>query len=724
MSRMWVRSFLFLIFLASIGVTTWADEGMWLPTSISTLPIERLKSRGLELNPKQIYTETGGGIADAVVRVGGGSGSFVSPRGLIITNHHVAFTAIQRQSTPQRDYVRDGFYAPDEKDELPAIGYRVYLLKSCEDVTSRVKAALSEGMSDLERYEAIEMISKQIIREGEEAGDVECKLASMYEGGEYWLFTYFKIKDLRLVYAPPRSIGDYGGEIDNWMWPRHAGDFSFFRAYVAPDGSPADYSEKNVPYRPNVYLKLSSAGVKNGDFVMLLGFPGKTERYESSYAIAKMVNHDYPWDIRTREDLVGILDSASAEDSSIAIRLSSRIKGLNNYLKKNQGMLEGFERADILQQKRSEEKSLQAGLNENPRLTSEYGDVLPALDSLFKEYRKLEDKDLMVRWMTSQCEFLDFANTIYKWSLEREKEDLDREPGYQDRDSADIRRHLEDAQVNLVPSVDKRILVYFLDRALQLPKGQKIRAVEKKVQGIADQDKSDILEEFADDLYRGTELGSKEERLRMFGLSRQELERLNHPFIDFAIQMEPEREELRTRQKEFSGALTRLQPKFIMAQAEYTGKKLYPDANGTMRFNYGQVEGYSPRDAVFFEPITTLSGVIQKDTGEEPFDAPPELKRAYVDKDFGPYMDSSLGDVPVDFLTTCDVTNGNSGSPVMNGKGELVGLVFDGNYESISSDFVFEPDLTRTINVDIRYVLFLLDRVYHTENLLKELTIK
>jgi hypothetical protein len=724
MSRKWVRFFLFLTFLTSTGVTAWADEGMWLPTSVSTLPIERLKSRGLELDPKQIYTGAGGGIADAVVRVGGGSGSFVSPRGLIITNHHVAFTAIQRQSTPQRDYVRDGFYAPDEKDELPAIGYRVYLLRSCEDVTSRVKAALSEEMSDLERYEAIERISKMIIREGEESGDVECRLASMYGGGEYWLFTYFKIRDVRLVYAPPRSIGDYGGEIDNWMWPRHAGDFSFFRAYVAPDGSPADYSDQNVPYRPDVYLKLSSAGVENGDFVMLLGYPGKTERYESSYAIAKMINHDYPWDIRTREDLIGILGSASAEDSSIAIRLSSRIKGLNNYLKKNQGMLEGFERSDILQQKQNEEKSLQVGLNENPQLMSEYGDVLPELDSLFKEYRKLEDKDLVIRWMISQCEFLDFANTVYKWSLEREKEDLDREPGYQDRDSADTRRSLEDAQVNLVPSVDKRILVYFLDRALRLPYGQKINAVEEIVEGIADRDKNDILEEFAEDLYRGTQLGLKGERLRMFGLSRQELEKLNDPFIDFAIQMEPEREELKNRRDEFSGALTRLQPKFIMAQAEFTGRKLYPDANGTMRFNYGQVKGYSPRDAVFLEPITTLSGVIQKDTGEEPFDVPPELKRAYREKDFGSYRDSSLGDVPVDFLTTCDVTNGNSGSPVMNGKGELVGLVFDGNYESISSDFVFEPDLTRTINVDVRYVLFLLDGVYHAESLLKELTIK
>lgn len=703
--------------------TPWADEGMWLLDSVHVLPIDDLRSRGLRLEPEQIYTPAGSGIAYAVVKVGGGTGSFVSPQGLILTNHHVAYTAIQRQSTAESNYLEEGFYARSREEELPAIGYHVYALKSTEDVTERILGALEPEMSGLERYQAIERVTKEIIQETEEGEDIECELASMYQGGQYHLFRYFKIKDVRLVFAPPRSIGDYGGEVDNWMWPRHAGDFSFLRAYVAPDGSSADFSPDNVPYDSKVHLNLSSAGVGEGDFVMLIGFPGKTRRYETSFLVDKMINYDYPIDVRTRQDLVSLLEFASAKDSSVAIRLSSRIKGLNNYLKKNRGMLEGFERAGVLQQKRNQEGSLRVGLGRYPKLRQKHGDVLPELASLFSDYQRFRDKDFILTWMIRECEFLNFASTVYKWSLERETDDMDREPGYQDRDSSDIRQKLQNAQVNLVPSMDREILVYFLKKAIRLPEEQKIHAVEEIVAGIADDDKPTILGEFAEDLYRGTRLGSAGERLRMFGMSRQDLKELNDPFIDFAIRLEPEREELRIREKEFSGALTRLQPRFIMAQAEYRGKKLYPDANRTMRFNYGEVKGYSPRDAVDFGPITTLRGVMEKNTGQDPFDVPAELESAYSREDWGSYLDVKLGEVPVDFLTTCDVTNGNSGSPVLNGRGELVGLVFDGNYESIVSDFIFEPHLTRTINVDIRYTLFLLDNVHHANGLLKELTV-
>jgi hypothetical protein len=720
--RMQVMMVAALVMLLSAIVR--ADEGMWPLDVLKELPWAELKSRGLQLDPEQIYAPKDGSLAFAVVRVGGGTGSFVSPQGLIVTNHHVAFSAIQKQSTPENNYLNDGFYAASREKELPAIGYHVYVLRSFEDVTSRVLGALKEGAGNLERYQTIERMSKEIVREAESAGDVKCKVASMYDGEQYYLFSYFRIRDVRLVYAPPRSIGDYGGEIDNWMWPRHAGDFAFFRAYVAPDGSSADYSEDNVPYDSKVYLDLSSAGVKNGDFVMLIGFPGRTKRYQSSFSIDQMINHDYPLDISTRQDLIAILEAASSRDSSVAIRLSSGIKGLYNYLKKNQGMLEGFERAKVLQRKMDQEKSLREGLSRNPELKEKYGDVLSELDSLFREYGRFQDKDFIVSWMTWHCRFLGFASTIYKWSLEKEKDDLDREPGYQDRDSLDTKEDLEDAQVNLVPSVDKEMLIYFLRKAVQLPGEQKIQAIERIVEGIADNDKFDILKEFAEDLYRGTQLGMVENRLRMFAMSREELVELNDSFINFAIQLESEKEELRIMDKKFSGALTRLQPKFIKAQAEYQDKKLYPDANSTLRFNYGEVKGYSPKDAVYFTPLTSLAGAIQKNTGREPFDVPSELENAYSRGDFGRYPDASLGDIPVDFLSTCDVTNGNSGSPVMNGKGELVGLVFDGNYESISSDYLFEPDITRTINVDIRYVLFLLDKVYHAEGLLKELAIK
>jgi len=719
-----MRVIFFVVFLwGFLFLASQAEEGMWLLDSVDRLPIDSLKALGLKLDPEEIYNPKGGGIADAVVRVGGGTGSFVSPKGLIITNHHVAFTAVQRQSIPEHNYLKAGFYAQTREQELPAIGYDVYVTKSFENVSQKVLSRVNEKMSGLERYEAIEKISKKIIREAEKDKDVKCKVVSMYGGSQYYLFTYFKIRDVRLTYVPPSSIGDYGGEIDNWMWPRHAGDFAFLRAYVAPDGKSADYSKENVPYDSKIYLKLSSSGIKDGDFVMLIGFPGTTKRYESSFSIDKMVNHDYPKDIKTRQEVISILEKASEEDSLVAIKLSSRIKGLNNYLKKNQGMLEGFKRALILQKKIEEEKSLTEFLDENPKLKKKYRHVLPELDSLFNEYKKFQGKEFIIDWMTFRCDFLDFASTIYKLSLEKKKKDDVREPGYQDRDTLEIKEKLEDAQVNLVPSADREVFLYFFKKALQLPSGLKIGAIEKIFDERKDQNKNTILKKFVDNLYQKTQLGSLEKRLKMFGMSREELERLNDPFIDFASQLEVEREELRRKKKELSGTLTRLEPKLIQAYAGWKKKKLYPDANRTMRFNYGKVEGYIPQDAVSFRHITTLTGVIEKDTGQEPFDVPEELEEVYSKKDFGSYFDELIGDVPVNFLSTNDITNGNSGSPVMNGKGELVGLAFDGNYESISADYLFEPELTRAINVDVRYALFLLDKVYHAEGLLKELSI-
>jgi len=400
------------------------------------------------------------------------------------------------------------------------------------------------------------------------------------------------------------------------------------------------------------------------------------------------------------------------------------IKGLYNYLKKNQGMLDGFKKSGLLQDKIGKEKLLTEFLNNNLELKTKYGQVFLELDSLYKENKKFQDKEFLMDWMSSYTDFLDFASTIYKWSLEKEKKDIDREPGYQNRDTLETKEWLEEAQINLVPSADKIVLTYFLKKALELPVGQKILAIEKIFTGKEKQDKERIIEDFVNNLYQNTKLGLIETRLKMFRMSKKELERQNDSYIDFAKDLEVEREEIRVRNKEFSGALKRLQPILIQAYAEWKNGKLYPDANGTIRFNYGEVKGYSPEDAVDYKYITTLSGVMEKNTGEEPFDAPKGLQEVYNKKDFGSHFNKALGDVPVDFLSTNDITNGNSGSPVMNSKGELVGLAFDGNYEAMTSDYEFDPEITRAINVDIRYVLFLLDKVYHAEKLLKEFTIR
>jgi Peptidase S46 len=720
--RNYTAFLLLLTALLTLTTSTLAVEGMWTPNTVSQLPFDTLKAMGLELSPEQIFNPFGASLIDAIANVNGSSGSFVSPDGLVFTNHHVAFEAIQLQSTLEHNYLEKGFYAKTRAEEIPAIGYDVSVTLGYEDVTAKVLSSVNAKMTPLARHQAIEKATKKIIEQAEKGNDVRCGIAAFYGGKQYIMTTYFRIRDVRLVFAPPRSIGDYGGETDNWMWPRHAGDFTVLRAYVAPDGKSAEYSTANIPYKPKYFLKISLAGVKENDFTMVMGFPGTTSRYECSYGIEKMVNYDYPLDIRTRLDVIHILEAAAAKNPADAIKLSSTLKGIYNYLKKNQGMMDGFEKLALLPWKIAQEDSLKRYINSNPVLQKKYNGVFSALDSLYQDHRSWRDKEFWLNQMRRRCDFLYFATVIYKWNLEKEKKDLDREPGYQDRDTIDHKDWLRDGQTDLVPSADKEVLFYFLKKAHELPAGQKIAAVEKIFEGKSgDIDK--VVQEFVDYLYANTRLGTIDDRLKMFGMKRTELESMNDAFMNFARALQVDRDNLRDRNRAFDGALNRLEPQLIAAYEEWKDGRLYPDANGTMRFNYGTVMGYQPRDAVYYEYITGLKGVIEKDTGEEPFDAPAELEMAQASQDFGPYVNRETGDVPVDFLSDNDITNGNSGSAVMNGKGELVGLAFDGNYESMTSDYKFDPRLTRTIAVDIRYVLYLLDKVYHAQELLKELTI-
>jgi len=698
-----------------------ADEGMWPLYDLHKLPFDSLKAQGLTLEPDQIYNPRGGGICDAVVRLGA-TGSFVSPKGLIITNHHVAYGAVQKQSTVEQNLIADGFYAAARDEEIPAVGYNAYVTLAMDDMTERVLATLDESMTAFERYQAIDKITKEIIREAEEGRDVKCRLAKMFGGKQYVLYTQFKIRDIRIVYVPPASIGVYGGDIDNWMWPRHTGDFSFLRAYVAPDGSSAEYAEENVPYRSKTFLPVSSAGVTNGDFAMIIGFPGHTSRYASSYYIDDLVNYHYPTRIRMFEDVLELLRQAGARDSSVAIRLASMDAGINNGLKNSYAMLEGFTKTGLLQKKIEDEKLLSEFTNADAGLMKEYAGILPSLDSLYREQRQTRDMDLVLGSL-GWADYLSMANGIYKWAVEREKDDMERERGYQDRDSISTREWLEDAQINLVPSFDKDVLKYFVRRAFDLQQGQKIRAIEKVFVGKEGAQREAYLDEYVDNLYGGTAIGDLDRRMKMFGMSKEKLEELGDPFIDLAVALKPERDELIKRRKKFSGASTKLEPRLIAAYAEWKGDELYPDANGTMRFNYGSVKGYSPRDAVRYSYLTSLSGVMEKETGEDPFIVPEELKRAYAEQDFGPYRDPAIGDVPINFLTTNDATGGNSGSPVINGRGELIGLDFDRNYETVAADYLYDPRQARSIVVDIRYMLFVIDKVYHLEALLNELTI-
>ena len=716
------RTVLFIGFAILAGLAS-AEEGMWPLYDLIRIPLDSLRSYGLTLPLADVYNPGNGGLSDAVISLSGGTASFVSAKGLLITNHHVAYDAIQENTTVEHNYLRDGFYAPTMSDEIRAPGYNINTILSIDDVTGRVLASVTDNLSAKERFDAIDKATKEIVKEAEAGRDVRCSIADMHGGTQYMLYTYFRIKDVRLVYAPPEAIGNYGGDIDNWMWPRHVGDFCFLRAYVAPDGSAAEYSKGNVPYRPKRFLPVSSAGVREGDFTMMIGFPGSTQRYKDSYSVNNLISFYYPMLAEALEAQLKIIGEASKQDSAVAIRMAADVSHLSNSLKRTEATLDGFRRTDILAAKKKQEAELMQFLASRPDLKGKYGRVLSEFDSLQQTSWPTRYRDFALGRLTTASDFLRMASMLYKWAVEREKSDLERETGYQSRDSARARERLVEAQTNLVPSVDMEFFKHFMRMALKLPPDQKIDAIEKLFAGESDAEKERHLATMADDFYSRTHVGELESRLNMFSMTKAELEKSDDPFVQLAISLRPLQDKIHGREEEISGARSRLDPLLIQAYVAWKDGYPYPDANGTMRLSYGRVEGYAPKDAVRYDYITTLTGVMEKETGVEPFVVPKELKLAYQQGGGGNYNDPGKNGVPVDFLTTNDGTGGNSGSPVLNGRGELIGLDFDSNYESVAKDYWYLPEISRSIVVDIRYVLYIIDRVYHLENLLNELTI-
>lgn len=705
------------------AVVARADEGMWPLNDLNKLSFDSLRVRGLSLGPDQIFAPGGGGIAGAVVQVDGGTGSFLSADGLIITNHHVAYEAIQEQSDVAHNYLNDGFYAATKANEIPALNYTAYVTLSLQDVTDQILKTIPNKASDLQRDKAIDSKIKAIVKAAEKGKDVKCHVAAMYGGKQYILYTEFEIKDIRIVYIPPNAIGDFGGDIDNFMWPRQTGDFSFLRAYVSPTGKSAAYAKENVPYHPKSFLPVSAAGIKEGDFCVILGFPGSTDRYGSSYGLANRVVNRFTKIVQTLTDLLDIINKAGANDSTIAIRMASDVAMYNNSLKYYDGVLEGCSKYHIIDGKKDLEKRLTEFLSAGPALQKEYGQVLPEFDSLYQQVRKQSDKDFVLSQMNRRCEYLSMASHFYKKTIEREKPDLEREQGFQDRDAAMFRERMKNTQINLVPTVDQMKLKYFFKKALELPAGQRIDALDRICAGKSGANLDKFIDEYVGSLYAKSSVGNLEARLKMLEMNKGQLEKLNDPFIVLAAALQPEFDAQQERDKAYSGAESRLQPQLIQAYAAWKKGAMYPDANGTMRFNSGEVRGCRPRDGLLYYYLSGMRGVMEKETGKEPFIVPDELKKAYQNKNFGPYRDTVINDIPINFLSTNDGTGGNSGSPVINGKGELTGVVFDGNWESIASDYMFLDEVTRSINLDIRYTLWLMKDVYHLDNLMKELTI-
>lgn len=719
-------TFVFLsFFVFSLAAVSFADEGMWMLHSIKDIPWKTLEQRGMTLAPEQIWNPNGDCITKAAINLGGGSASFVSSKGLIITNHHVAFRAIQKQATAEKNYLDDGFWAKTKIEEIPAKDYEAYVPLNEVDVTEKILHGVSDKMTDLERYKLIDKNIKILIEEVEKDKDVRAKVSPTYEGLRYFLSTYFMIRDVRVVYAPPESIGSFGGDIDNWMWPRHAGDFAFMRAYVAPDGKSVTYSKDNVPYKPKNYLKVSSAGFKEGDITIIMGYPYRTNRYRSSFDVYHTIRFSLPWMIQTLTELEKSMLSEGQKSETTSVALASRLMTIQNYLKKNKGVLEGLNKVDLHAKKLAVEKETLAALEEKKDKKKEFADALAGLDQLYNvRWKEFKEKQKVLDWMEYFPLMLRFALTVNKWSEEKQKEDMDREPYFMDRNISLVRSRLENGQRELSIPADKQIIRIFIRKALALPENQRILAIDKAL-GIGKNGKvsEKQIDKFIDKLFAKTVLDNVDFRLRMFDMTREELLKQKDSFIQFAVELEKEISEIREMDKAIQGAVSKLRPEYIAGLLAGADGPSYPDANRTCRFSFGQIKGFSPRDAVLYDYQTTFTGIMEKRTDKKPFALPKPLVEAFSTKDFAPYIDKRLSDVPVCFTSTNDGTGGNSGSPVINGKGEIIGLIFDTNFEAVASDYYYMSRFSRSINVDIRYVLFLLDKVFGIKNVMNELEI-
>ena len=697
-----------------------AGEGMWVPQQLPEIA-GPLKKAGLKLSPQQISDLTGDPMG-AVVALGGCTASFVSPNGLVVTNHHCAYGAIQLNSTAENNLIKNGFNAPTTGDEVSAgPNARVFVLDEITDVTKDAKAAIAAAGDDaLARTKALEAFEKKLIADCEAEAGFRCRLYSFSGGNTYRLFKNLEIKDVRLAYAPPGSVGKFGGDIDNWMWPRHTGDFAFYRAYVGKDGKPAAFSKDNVPYQPKHWLKFADQPLGAGDFVMVAGYPGSTNRYALAAEFDNTAQWTYPTIARHYKNQIAMVEAAGKQNADIQVKYAATMAGWNNTSKNYDGQLEGFKRIDAAGQKQREEAAVLGWLKGQGAKGQSALDAHAKLLDLLEQSKATRDRDLTLALFNNTA-MLGSATQLYRLSIEREKPNAERESGYQERDLPAIEGGLKQFERRYVAAMDRQLQEYWLNEYIKLPADQRVAAVDAWLGGNDAAAVKRALDRLA-----GTKLGSTEERLKWFAADRKAFEASNDPAIQYAVAVMPTLLKLEQERKTRAGENLAARPVYLQALADYKksqGEFVYPDANLSLRITFGNVMGYAPKDGVEYTPFTTLEGVVAKETGQDPFDSPKALLDAVAAKRYGGLEDKRIGSVPVNYLSDLDITGGNSGSPVLDAHGKLVGLAFDGNWESVSSNWVFDPKMTRMIAVDGRYLRWIMQEVYPAPQLLKEMNV-
>jgi hypothetical protein len=675
------------------------DEGQWLPTQVREMDWDALKQRGMELTKDEFWHPTKGGVLSATVQINGCTASFVSKDGLLVTNHHCGFGAVSALSTPEANHLRDGFTAATREQELPAPNMVATVLKRIENVTDKVHQAQQEATTDLERWSITQQTIARLVAEGERSEpNTKCSVASFLEGKEYHLYYRTQIRDVRLVYAPPRAIGEFGGEVDNWEWPRHTGDFTFFRAYVAPDGSVRDHDDDNVPFQPEHFLKTATRPIEEGDLAIIMGYPGSTQRYKTSAGVATQEGYVFPARLRVLTKAIEVLEHAGEQSEAMALQVASEKKSLANIQKNAAGMIFGLKNNAVVARKLREEAELAAaGDGDNAELLKQM------LADAEAEANVIE-KDTNMWFVAVLRDNLPLFDVLMQGCNAVARGGRISQRGLDMIGGEGIEKDLD--------LIQKPMLRILLAEWAAIGKEQRLAGTEM----LGDGDEAVL-----DTVMATTQMFDADKRRELFAGGKEAVAASDDPLIVLARGIHDEYQQWLQRRREREGRKLDVGRRWIAAQEAYRGKSFYPDANSTLRVSIAEVKSYEPRDGVHYKAQTTVAGLLQKETGEEPFNNPKALLAAAKDRMKSRWVVPHLGDVPVCFLTNGDTTGGNSGSPVINGRGELIGLNFDRVFENVAGDFGWNPERSRNVVCDFRYVLWVLEDVQPAPNLLKEL---
>ncbi|MBL7996129.1 S46 family peptidase [bacterium] len=712
-----MKKYMVLLLLISGIPPLRADEGMYPVSEIRKL---NLRAKGLQLDASQIFSVDSIGLAHAIVMVGGCTGSFVSPGGLILTNHHCAFGAVQNASSVDNDYIQNGFYAKSRAEEIPAKGYTARIMESYRDVSAEVLGSVNDSMEWSVRSRTITAKMRAIaaVTEKQNPGK-SAEVAEMVIGQSYVLFIYAMLRDIRMVYVPPRSIGEFGGEADNWVWPRHTGDFSFLRAYVAPDGSPAGYSPENIPYTPKKYLKVNYEGADENDFVFILGYPGRTFRHRTADYLQYEEDIRLPYVAQWYDWQIGVMESMGKDDRAVEILLASRIKSLANTMKNYKGKLKGMNRLSLVEQKRNEDRALQSFIDADAGRQKKYGGVIGEIGSIYEDMRKKASYEATLDFLGSSRLF----NVYYLLNnaiVQLQKPDSLRSSAFQAVNWDRTKQSMLDQYKSHHEPTDRLILTEMIYRASALPEDERIKPVDDILKGKASHDR---ISEWVRKAFVKSQIRTAAELELFLKKSPRDMAKLDDPMIELVRQLTPLILALRESKDRRDGVLNKYYGLYAEAKQMYQKADFVPDANRTLRFTYGYIRGYAPADATYFLPITTASGVTEKTTGVEPFDTPSRLMDLFKTKDFGVFRHKRLNDLPVAMLYNTDTTGGNSGSPVMNARGELVGLNFDRTFEGTITDYAWSEAYSRSIGVDVRYIMWVTSQFGGGGYLLKEMNV-